>query len=116
MKAIDMWIGCAEMDTDESKREEEESPVEQDEGPNPDPDNELCSNGENVSFDKGINQPLKESLEDEDQKDQEMDEAEKTDSDEPPLFCLTVVNSYGSQEVQKLELTQTYKLSSEWLV
>lgn len=46
------------------------------------------------------------------EKDEEMEE-EKADSGEPSLFKLAVVNSYGSQEVQKLEPSQTYKLTSE---
>jgi hypothetical protein len=40
-------------------------------------------------------------------------EPEKADSTEQALFHLTVVNSYGSQEVQKLEKSRTYKLTSE---
>ena len=45
--------------------------------------------------------------------DHQMEEGEKTDSGERLLFQLTVVNSYGSQEVQKLESSKTYKLSGE---
>ena len=101
---------------------EGESPVDLEEesgSPNLDPDGEIHSNGmKNVSVEgrnNAKNQSLIESSGENDHKseDQEMNETEKTDSDDPPLFSLTVVNSYGSQEVQKLESSKTYRLSSE---
>lgn len=50
----------------------------------------------------------------EDRKDDDaMEEGEKSDDNERLLFQLVVVNSYGSQEVQKLELAKTYKLSGQ---
>lgn len=36
----------------------------------------------------------------------------KAESNQGQLFQLKVVNSYGSQEVQKLEKSQTYRFSS----
>lgn len=101
-------IECiAEMDTegDVKTKEEDETLDEMNH------DNELSRNGRDNNV---KNQSFKDCLEDDltKSKDQEMDESEKADVDEPHLFRLTVVNSYGSQEVQKLEVSKTYKFSS----
>lgn len=41
------------------------------------------------------------------------EEVEKADGRECSLFQLSVVNSYGSQEVQKLKPSTSYKFTSE---
>ena len=41
------------------------------------------------------------------------DGEEKSDSGEPGLFQLVVVNSYGSQEVKKLHSSQTHRLTGK---
>lgn len=47
------------------------------------------------------------------QSDEEVVDMRKGSDEERALFQLTVVNSYGSQEVQKLERKKIYKFSSE---
>lgn len=47
-----------------------------------------------------------------DQKSEDMEEVEKADGRERSLFQLSVVNSYGSQEVQKLKPSTSYKFTS----
>ena len=44
--------------------------------------------------------------------DMEEEEVEKADGRECSLFQLSVVNSYGSQEVQKLKPSTSYKFTS----
>ena len=109
-----------EMDTGEDVKEGSR------EGANQDHDNESSfSNGvnsdgvnegedNNSGVNDGENNVSNQSpSEEKGPKDQDMEVAEeKSDNNEPQLFHLTVVNSYGSQEVQKLEPSKTYKLTS----
>lgn len=104
--------GCIEIDPKNKTEEDvEEALVDQTEGllSNQKPDNELNNNGVGDREKSDKNQSVVSTGE----KDEEMEESEKSDSNELYLFRLVVVNSYGSQEVQKLEPSKSYKLSSE---
>ena len=86
----------AEVDGDDSGEQDKDQNMTED-----------CSVSEEVrSFSNGVIEDRKD--------DDAMEEGEKSDDNERLLFQLVVVNSYGSQEVQKLEPAKTYKLSGEF--
>ena len=76
-------------------------------------DHEPCSNGVSEENGETGEGGKEEGEKEEEVMEEEEGDGEKSDSGEQPLFHLTVVNSYGSQEVQKLESSKTYKFSSE---
>ncbi len=72
------------------------------------PNNEIDNNGV-----PGENRQPKEESDNSIGSDEEVEGKGKADDEERLLFQLTVVNSYGSQEVQKLEGSKRYKFSSQ---
>ena len=96
------------MESNDSRSEREGPPnseIMEAEETTGDPKNKDTSNNEAIT---DTNKPSN--------KEEEMEEdEEKTDNSERSLFKLVVVNSYGSQEVKKLEPSESCNLSSEHL-
>jgi len=104
------WYGLTEMEVEEKASESSEGELEQNEA-NGRPNVEQCDNGEVGEEMDSENQSQSEERTEKKDVEMEEEEKEKSDSTEQPLFRLTVVNSYGSQELQKLVPGTTYKLS-----
>ena len=75
-------------------------------------DEEEKPSGEAEEKEENNNTEKKEDKEKEVGEDVEMKEVEEKNDDEY-LYKLVIVNSYGSQEVQQLDLQKTYTFSSK---